>query len=148
MRDKTKMLHAESEGVRGHHQISPSSGHQTTSSSLAQKTPFAIQELLGLTNNSEHEPMNTSPKGRDDIILIPSLKNEAALLASVSVLCSLPGRIFPESLMPAARTSASSRSSVMQTSAPDSLPSSAALFPFVRVIPNAVDLGWAILGAH
>ena len=61
MRDKTKMLHAESEGVRGHHQISPSSGHQTTSSSLAQKPPFAIQELLGLTNNtSEHEPMNTA----------------------------------------------------------------------------------------
>ena len=58
--DRTKMLHAESEGVRGHHQISPSSAHQTTSSSLAQKTPFAIQELLGLTNNSEHEPMNTA----------------------------------------------------------------------------------------
>ena len=56
------MLHAESEGVRGHHQISPSSAHQTSqTTSLAQKTPFAIQELLGLTNtSSEHEPMNTA----------------------------------------------------------------------------------------
>ena len=46
------MLHAESEGVRAHHQA-------PASSSLAQKTPFAIQELLGLTNTNEHEPMNT-----------------------------------------------------------------------------------------
>lgn len=57
----TKMLHAESEGVRSHHQISSSSAHQTSSTSLsAQKTPFAIQELLGLTNTNEHEPMNTA----------------------------------------------------------------------------------------
>ena len=56
------MLQTESEGVRSHHQIiSPSSAHPTSSTTLAQKTPFAIQELLGLTNNtSEHEPMNTA----------------------------------------------------------------------------------------
>lgn len=47
--------------MRGHHQISPTSAIQTSSTSLsAQKTPFAIQELLGLTNTSEHEPMNTA----------------------------------------------------------------------------------------
>lgn len=55
------MLQTESEGVRSHHQIiSPSSAHPTSSTTLAQKTPFAIQELLGLTNSSEHEPMNTA----------------------------------------------------------------------------------------
>ena len=47
------MLHAETEGVRTHHQSQPAS-------TLAQKTPFAIQELLGLTNTNEHEPMNTT----------------------------------------------------------------------------------------
>ena len=55
------MLQTESEGVRSHHQISSPSAHQTSSTTLsAQKTPFAIQELLGLTNTNEHEPMNTA----------------------------------------------------------------------------------------
>ena len=55
------MLHSEVESVRNHHSnISSNTSHQT-SPTLSQKTPFAIQELLGLTNTpSDHESM-TNP---------------------------------------------------------------------------------------
>lgn len=59
------MLHSEVEPVRNHHSsnISSNTSHNQTSPTLAQKTPFAIQELLGLTNNpSEHESMTSSVK--------------------------------------------------------------------------------------
>ena len=57
------MIHTEVETVRNHHSnITPTNPHQT-SPSLSQKTPFAIQELLGLTNTpSEHDSMNNSIK--------------------------------------------------------------------------------------
>ena len=61
-----KMIHGDVETVRNHPSNLPSNNtnsHQT-SPTLSQKTPFAIQELLGLTNNtpSEHESMNSSIK--------------------------------------------------------------------------------------
>jgi len=56
------MLHTELEGVRSlHSNVSSNNAHQT-SSTLTQKTPFAIQELLGLTNSGDPESMNTSIK--------------------------------------------------------------------------------------
>ena len=59
------MIHPEVEPVRNHHSnnLTSSNAPHQTSPTLAQKTPFAIQELLGLTNNpSDHESMNSSVK--------------------------------------------------------------------------------------
>ena len=57
------MLHSEVETVRAHHGSIGSNNSHQTSPTLAQKTPFAIQELLGLTNTpSEHESINPNIK--------------------------------------------------------------------------------------
>ena len=58
------MLHSEVETVRAHHgNIGSNNSHQTSPTTLAQKTPFAIQELLGLTNTpSEHDSINPNIK--------------------------------------------------------------------------------------
>ena len=59
------MIHPEVEPVRNHHSnnLTSSNAPHQTSPTLAQKTPFAIQELLGLTNNpSDHDSMNSAVK--------------------------------------------------------------------------------------
>ena len=45
VKKRTKMLHSEVETVRAHHGSIGSNNSHQTSPTLAQKTPFAIQEL-------------------------------------------------------------------------------------------------------
>ena len=75
------------EGVRALHS---NNAHQT-SSSLAQKTPFAIQELLGLTNSGDPESMNSTIKQ------IQSGVNESA--NPFSYYNPKAGSMFPPSSM-------------------------------------------------
>jgi len=85
------MLHTEMEGVRSlHSNISSNNGHQT-SSTISQKTPFAIQELLGLTNSGDPESMNTTIKQ------IQSGVNESA--NPFSYYNPKAGSMFPPSSM-------------------------------------------------